>query len=170
VNGNRRLQSRLNGNRLRQNRRRGSRRQTRHRGSHLHRIARNSTFTYKTKLVDVKQVARELGVRYLLEGSVRRSGKRIRIAAQLIDAVTTTHIWAERYDRDLTDIFDVQDEITEQVAGAIEPELLKTEGLTAISRTENLTAWDLVRQGMWHFHKVTAETAFACSAVISPGG
>lgn len=121
-------------------------------------IARNSTFTYKTKLVDVKQVARELGVRYLLEGSVRRSGKRIRIAAQLIDAVTTTHIWAERYDRDLTDIFDVQDEITEQVAGAIEPELLKTEGLAAISRTENLTAWDLVRQGMWHFHKVTAET------------
>jgi adenylate cyclase len=121
-------------------------------------IARNSSYTYKGKVIEVKQVAGELGVRYVLEGSVRRSGKRIRITAQLIDAVAGTHIWAERYDRDLTDIFDVQDEITEQVAGAIEPELLKTEGLVAISRTESLSAWDLVRQGMWHFHRVTRET------------
>jgi adenylate cyclase len=121
-------------------------------------IARNSSFAYKGRSVDVKQAARDLGVRYVLEGSVRRSGKRIRITAQLIDAITGTHIWAERYDRDLTDIFDVQDEITERVAGAIEPELLKTEGLAAISRTENLSAWDLVRQGMWNFHQVTRET------------
>ena len=106
----------------------------------------------------MKQVARELGVRYVLEGSVRRSGRRVRITAQLIDAATGTHIWAERYDRDLTDIFDVQDEITGQVAGAIEPELLKTEGLAAIGRTEILSAWDLVRQGTWNFHQVTRET------------
>jgi adenylate cyclase len=123
-------------------------------------IARNSTFTYKGKAVDVKQVGRELGVRYVLEGGVRKSANRIRITAQLIDATTGAHIWAERYDRDLMDIFAIQDEITECVAGAIEPELLKIEGSTAISRTENLNAWDLVRQGMWHFHQVKRENAF----------
>jgi len=95
-------------------------------------IARNSGFIYKGRRVDVKQVGRELGVRYVLEGGVRKVANRVRIFAQLIDASTGSHIWAER-DRDLTDIFAVQDEITEQVAGAIEPELLKTEGYTAIS-------------------------------------
>jgi adenylate cyclase len=123
-------------------------------------IARNSTFTYKGRAVDVKQVGRELGVRYVLEGGVRKSGNRIRITAQLIDAITGSHIWAERYDRDLTDIFLVQDEITERVAGAIEPELLNIEARAAISRTENLNAWDLVRQGMWHFHQIREENAF----------
>jgi tetratricopeptide (TPR) repeat protein len=123
-------------------------------------IARNSSFTYKGRGVDVKQVGRELGVRYVLEGGVRKSANRIRITAQLIDAITGAHIWAERYDRDLTDIFAVQDEITERVAGAIEPELLKVEGGAAISRTENLNAWDLVRQGMWHFHQIRRETHF----------
>ncbi len=123
-------------------------------------IARNSSFTYKGRAVDVKQVGRELGVRYVLEGGVRKSANRVRITAQLIDAITGAHIWAERYDRDLTDIFAVQDEITERVAGAIEPELLKIEGGAAISRTENLNAWDLVRQGMWHFHQVRRETHF----------
>ncbi len=120
-------------------------------------IARNSSFTYKGRAVDVKQVGRELGVRYVLEGAVRKSANRVRITTQLIDAVTGTHLWAERYDRDLTDIFAVQDEITEQVAAAIEPELLKTEGLAAISRTESLSAWDLVRQGTWHFHQFRRE-------------
>src|SRR6266498_4086347 len=123
-------------------------------------IARNSSFTYKGRAVDVKQVGRELGVRYVLEGGVRKSANRIRITAQLIDANTGAHIWAERYDRDLSDVFAVQDEITECVAGAIEPELLKSEGRAAISRTENLNAWDLVRQGMWHFHQVRRENAF----------
>ena len=123
-------------------------------------IARNSSFTYKGRAVDVKQVGRELGVRYVLEGGVRKSANRIRITAQLIDATTGAHIWAERYDRDLTDIFAVQDEITECVAGAIEPELLKIEGHAAISRTENLNAWDLVRQGVWHFHQIRRDTAF----------
>ena len=80
--------------------------------SELHVIARNSTFTYKGKPVDVKQVGRELGVRYVLEGSVRKAGNRVRVTGQLIDAESGAHIWADRYDRDLTDIFAVQDELT----------------------------------------------------------
>jgi adenylate cyclase len=123
-------------------------------------IARNSTFTYKGRAFDVKQVGRELGIRYVLEGSVRKSGNRIRITAQLIDATTGAHIWAERYDRDLTDIFIVQDEVTECVAAAIEPELLRSEGRWAISGTENLSLWDTVKQGIWHFHQVKRENAF----------
>jgi adenylate cyclase len=123
-------------------------------------IARNSSFIYKGRAVDVKQVGRDLGVRYLLEGAVRKSVNRVRITAQLIDAQTGAYIWAERYDRDLIDIFAVQDEITEQVAGTIEPELLKNEGHAAISRTENLSAWDLVRQGTWHFHQIRREAAW----------
>ena len=98
-------------------------------------IARNSTFVYKGRAVDVRQVARELGVRYVLEGSVRRAGKRLRISAQLIDAATGGHHWAERYDRELGDIFAVQDEITRSVVGAIEPRLLAAEGVRALSRS-----------------------------------
>jgi adenylate cyclase len=90
-------------------------------------IARNSSFAYKGRTVDVKQVGRELGVRYVLEGSVRKSGNRLRITAQLVEAVTGNHVWAERYDRDLADIFTVQDEITERVVAAIEPELYAAE-------------------------------------------
>lgn len=122
-------------------------------------IARNTTFAYKGTAIDVKKVARELGVRYILEGSVRRSAQAIRITAQLIDATTGNHIWAERYDRGLSDIFAIQDEITGRVAGAIEPELLKTESRRVASRPpEDMTAWDVVRQGMWYFHKVSRET------------
>jgi TolB-like protein/Tfp pilus assembly protein PilF len=121
-------------------------------------IARNSSFAYKNKSLDAKQVAQELGVRYLLEGSVRKSSQRIRISAQLIEAASAKHIWAERYDLELTEVFAVQDEIAERVAGAIEPELLKTEGTQAAARhTGNMTAWDLVRRGTWHFHRVTRE-------------
>lgn len=123
-------------------------------------IARNSSFTFKGRAVDVKQIGRELGVRYILEGAVRKSADRVRITAQLVEAETGSHIWAERYDRQVTDIFAVQDEITERVAGAIEPELLKTEGVAAINRAEDLTSWDLVRQGIWHFHQVTREGAW----------
>src|SRR6516162_8419526 len=86
-------------------------------------IARNSTFAYKGKSVDLKEVGRELRVRYVLEGSMRRAGQRVRISSQLIDTATGTHLWAERYDRDLTDIFAVQDDITSRVAAAIEPAL-----------------------------------------------
>jgi TolB-like protein len=121
-------------------------------------IARNSSFAYKHKSLDAKQIAHELGVQYLLEGSVRRSGQRIRISAQLVEAASGKHIWAERYDLELTEVFAIQDAIAERVAGAIEPELLKTEGVQAAARhTGNITAWDLVRRGTWHFHQVTRE-------------
>jgi TolB-like protein len=122
-------------------------------------IARNSSFAFKGKSADARQVARELGVQYVLEGSVRKSGQRVRIAAQLIDANVARQVWAERFDFDLNDVFAVQDEITERVAGAIEPELLKSEGLRASARSaQNLNAWDLVRQGTWQFHHVTKPT------------
>ena len=121
-------------------------------------IARNSSFVYKGKSIDAKQIAQELGVHYLLEGSVRRSGQKIRISAQLVDATSGKHIWAERYDLELADVFAIQDEIAERVAGSIEPELLKTEGVqAAVRHTGNMTAWDLVRRGTWHFHQVTRE-------------
>ena len=87
-------------------------------------IARNSSFAYKGKSLDVKQIAHDLGVQYLLEGSVRKSGQHVRISTQLIDARSSNHIWAERYDLELTEVFAIQDEIAERVAGAIEPELL----------------------------------------------
>jgi TolB-like protein/cytochrome c-type biogenesis protein CcmH/NrfG len=119
-------------------------------------IARNSTFVYKNRAVDVKQVARELGVRYVLEGSVRRAGKRIRISAQLIDAVSGGHIWAERYDRELGDIFAVQDEITRNVVAAIEPRLLAAEGVRALSRSSHdLGAWERVARAQTHVWRLT---------------
>jgi adenylate cyclase len=90
-------------------------------------IARNSTFTYKGQVVDVKQVARELGVRYVLEGSVRKAGNRIRVTAQLIDATSGLHVWADRYDRELQDIFDLQDEITRTIVARVEPEVAAAE-------------------------------------------
>jgi TolB-like protein len=122
-------------------------------------IARNSSFSYKGKSADVKTVARELGVRYVLEGSVRRSANRVRISAQLIDASGGTQIWGDRFDRELANIFAVQDEITRQVVGAIEPELLKAEGGRAVARPSgNLSVWDLIRQGTWHFHQLTEPT------------
>jgi TolB-like protein len=121
-------------------------------------IARNSSFVYKGKSLEVKQIAQELGVRYLLGGSVRKAGGRVRISAQLIDARSGNHIWAERYDLELTEVFAIQDEIAERVAGAIEPELLKSQGAEAAARhTGNMTAWDLVRRGTWHFHHVARE-------------
>ena len=117
-------------------------------------IARNSSFTYKGQAIDVKRVGRELGVRYVLEGSVRRGGHRIRVTAQLIDALSGTHVWAERYDRDLSDIFAVQDEITASVAGVIEPALAEAEQQRALRKpTERLDAWEAYQRGMWHFNK-----------------
>jgi TolB-like protein len=128
-------------------------------------IARNSTFVYKGRAVDVKQVARELGVRYVLEGSVRRAGNRLRITAQLVDAITGGHHWAERYDRELGDIFAVQDEITRNVAAAIEPQLLAAEGIRALSRAaSDLGAWELVAQAqthVWRLNWADYETAIA---------
>jgi adenylate cyclase len=107
-------------------------------------ISRNSAFTYKGRAVDVRQVGRELGVGYVLEGSVRKAGGRVRISAQLCEVETGRHIWAERFDGDLADIFDLQDRITESVTGAIEPSLRLAEVERARSRpTESLTAYDL---------------------------
>jgi len=107
-------------------------------------IARNSSFTYKGQSVDVKQVGRELGVAYVLEGSVRRAGHRVRITGQLIDAVTGTHLWADRFDGSLEDIFDIQDKVASSVAGVIEPALQAAETARSASRpTNDLTAYDL---------------------------
>ena len=120
-------------------------------------IARNSTFVYKGRAVDVKQVSRELGVRYVLEGSVRRAGKQLRISAQLIDATTGGHHWAERYDRKLGDIFAVQDEITRSVAAALEPHLLAAEGVRALARSaDDLGAWELVARAQTHVWRMTS--------------
>ena len=126
-------------------------------------IARNSSFVYKGKAVDVKRVARELGVRYVLEGSVRKGGNRVRITTQLIDAVTSNHIWADRYDGDLTDVFSLQDEITEKVVAAIEPKLVEAEGIRSQSRSpEELGAWDMVIHAnslFWRLTKAETEAA-----------
>lgn len=119
-------------------------------------IARNSTFVYKHRAIDVKQVSRELGVRYVLEGSVRRAGDRLRVSAQLVDAISGGHHWAERYDRELGDMFAVQDEITHSVAAAIEPYLLAAEGVRALSRSsDDLGAWELVARAQTHFWRLT---------------
>ncbi|HEY0832293.1 MAG TPA: tetratricopeptide repeat protein [Azospirillum sp.] len=108
-------------------------------------IARNSSFVYKGKATDVRQVAQDLGVRYVLEGSVRTAGQRIRVTGQLIDAETGKHIWAERYDRDRQDIFAVQDDITERVVAAVEPHLYAEEGYRASSKQpDSIDAWGLV--------------------------
>jgi TolB-like protein len=121
-------------------------------------IARNSTFTYKGAAVDARQVARELGVRYVLEGSVRKAGSRVRITAQLVDAATGNHVWAERYDRELEDIFAVQDEITQNIAAAIGPELVSAEIQRARRKNpSSLDAWDCTMRATWHFARVTRE-------------
>lgn len=118
-------------------------------------IARNSSFSYKGRGVDVRQVAHELGVRYILEGSVRAAGRRIRIVGQLIDALTGKHLWAEKYDRDLTDVFEVQDEITNVVVATIEPHLYAEEGARAAGKPPgSIDAWGLVVRAMGLINKV----------------
>jgi adenylate cyclase len=120
-------------------------------------IARNSSFTFKGKAVDVKEVGRRLGVRYVLEGSVRKASGKVRITRQLIDAVTGTHLWADRFERDLTDIFALQDEVTVAVVSAIQPKLLQTEIAMAARRPENLTAYDFYLRAMQQFYLATRE-------------
>ncbi|WOH78214.1 adenylate/guanylate cyclase domain-containing protein [Bradyrhizobium sp. BEA-2-5] len=120
-------------------------------------IARNSSFTFKGRAVDIKEVGRRLGVRYVLEGSVRKAAGKVRITGQLIDAVTGTHIWADRFERDLTDIFALQDEVTVAVVSAIQPKLLQIEiGLSA-RRPENLTAYDFYLRAMQQHYLMTAD-------------
>src|SRR5216117_1412695 len=121
-------------------------------------IARNSSFTYKGEAVDVKQVGRELGVRYVLEGSVRKGGNRVRITAQLIDALTGTHLWADRFDGSLEDVFDLQDKIAVSVAGVIEPALQAAEMRRSAARpTNDLTAYDLYLRAIAVFFPITKE-------------
>jgi adenylate cyclase len=121
-------------------------------------IARNSSFTFKGKAVDVKEVGRRLGVRYVLEGSVRKASGKVRITAQLIDAMTGAHIWADRFERDLTDVFALQDEVTVAVVAAIQPKLLQTEiGLAARRRPENLTAYDFFLRALQQHYLSTRE-------------
>src|SRR5262245_40532722 len=119
-------------------------------------IARNSSFAYKGRTVDVKQVGRELGVRYILEGSVRKSGSRVRISGQLIDTATGAHLWADRFDGGLDDIFDLQDQVTASVVGAISPMLEQAEIERAKRKpTDSLDAYDFYLRGLANVHRIT---------------
>ncbi len=130
-------------------------------------IARNSSFIYKGRSVHIGQIAAELGVRYVLEGSVRRSGDQVRISAQLNDVSTGSHIWAERYDRNLADVFAVQDEIAESIVGAIEPQLYAAENFRAQRKPPgSLDAWDLVMRALSHFWRVTRQDNVVAQALL----
>ena len=128
-------------------------------------IARNSSFTYKGRAVDVKQVGRELGVRYVLEGSMRKAANRVRITGQLIDTSTGAHLWADRFEGTLNDIFELQDQITESVVGAIAPQLERAEIERAKRKpTESLDAYDYYLRGMANLHRGTKEAINAALA------
>ncbi len=117
-------------------------------------IARNSSFSYKGQAVDVRRIARELGVRYVLEGSVRRSGNRMRVVAQLVEAETGNHVWAERYDREVSEVFVLQDEITAAITTAILPAVSDVEQRRALRKApEHLSAWEAYQRGLWHMGK-----------------
>lgn len=129
---------------------------SKHRGLFV--IARNSSFVYKGQTVDVKRVGHELGVRYILEGGVRKSGNRVRITAQLIDVVNGSHVWAEKFDRDMADLFAVQDEITHYIVGAVAPELLAAEMERARRKDPQiLDAWDYAIRAQWHLARISRE-------------
>lgn len=138
-------------------------------------IARNSSFSYKGTSPDIRDVARDLGVQYVLEGSVRKGGNRVRITAQLIDATTGNHIWADRYDRELHDVFAVQDEITEAITGAVAPSFVAAEARRASGKApENLDCWDLVIRGNWRLWRrnrddmVEAKQLFEAAIKLDP--
>jgi TolB-like protein/cytochrome c-type biogenesis protein CcmH/NrfG len=130
-------------------------------------IARNSSFTYKGKSVHLKQVGDELGVGYVVEGSVRKVGERVRITAQLNDVATGSHIWAERYDRDLADVFAVQDEIAEAIVASIEPQLYAAENFRARRKLpDSMDAWDLVMRALSHYWRVTRQDNVVAQALL----
>ena len=130
-------------------------------------IARNSSFTYKGKAVHMKQVAAELGVRYVVEGSVRKNGDRVRITAQLNDTATGSHVWAEHYDRDLLDVFTVQDEITDAIVMAIEPQIYAAEDFRSRRKPpNNMDAWDLVMRALSHHWRVTRLDSVAARTLL----
>ena len=130
-------------------------------------IARNSSFIYKGKPAHMKQVAEELGVGYVVEGSVRKSGDRVRITVQLNDVATGSHIWAERYDRNLADVFAVQDEITEAIVAAIEPQIYAAENFRAQRKPPgSMDAWDLVMRALSHYWRVTRQDNVVAQALL----
>ncbi|WGD52038.1 winged helix-turn-helix domain-containing protein [Bradyrhizobium sp. CB1650] len=131
-------------------------------------VARNSSFVYKGRAVHIHEIARELGVRYVVEGSVRRSGERLRISAQLNDVSTGSHLWAERYDRGLADVFAVQDEITEAIVAAIEPQLYAAESFRAQQKPPgSLDAWDLLMRALSHYWRITREDNEAAQTLLA---
>jgi adenylate cyclase len=130
-------------------------------------IARNSTFTYKGRPVDVKEVGRELGVRYVLEGSVRKAGQRVRITGQLIDALSGTHLWADRFDGSLEDVFELQDRVAVSVAGVIEPALQAAEMRRSAARpTTDLSTYDLYLRALAVFYPITKERIFEALGLL----
>jgi TolB-like protein len=130
-------------------------------------IARNSSFIYKGKSVHLKQIGDELGVGYVVEGSVRKVGERVRITAQLNDVATGSHLWAERYDRDLADVFAVQDEIAEAIVAAIEPQLYAAENFRARRKPpDSMDAWDLVMRALSHYWRVTRQDNVVAQALL----
>jgi TolB-like protein len=130
-------------------------------------IARNSSFAYRTRAVDIKQIGRELGVRYVVEGSVRKAGNRVRVTAQLIEAETSAHIWTERYERDLSDIFALQDEITQKIVHAMAPSLRALEIKRALAKpTENLQAYDFFLRALPEIHAQTEDSAKRAEALL----
>jgi TolB-like protein/Tfp pilus assembly protein PilF len=130
-------------------------------------IARNSSFTYKGRAVHIRQIAEELGVRYVVEGSVRKADNRVRITAQLNDATTGSHLWAERYDRELVDVFAVQDEITNAIAAAIEPQIHAAENFRSQRKPPaSLDAWDLLMRALSHYWRVTRQDHEAARALL----
>ena len=121
-------------------------------------IARNSSFAYEGKAIDIRTVGRELGVRYVLEGSVRRAASRVRITAQLIDAIGGMHLWSEKYDRELTDLFALQDEITRDIVGVVAPQMLDAEMQRARRKDpQSLDAWETAVRAQWHLAQLTRE-------------
>jgi TolB-like protein len=130
-------------------------------------IARNSSFIYKGKAVHMKQLAEELGVSYVVEGSVRKSGDRLRITAQLNDVATGSHIWAEHYDRELADVFAVQDEITEAIVAALEPQLYAAENFRARRKSpDSMDAWDLVMRALSYYWRVNRQDMLVAQALL----
>jgi adenylate cyclase len=132
-------------------------------------IARNSSFSFKGQNIDIQEIGDKLGVRYLLEGSVRKAGTRVRITGQLIDAETGHHLWADRYDGQIDDIFDLQDKITEEIVTALEPIVGQAETRRAHKLTpDNLGAWDQTQQALWHYNKFTMEGSIIALRLLQP--
>jgi TolB-like protein/Tfp pilus assembly protein PilF len=130
-------------------------------------VARNSSFSYRGRAVPMKQLADELGVDYVVEGSVRKEGNRVRITVQLIDVTTGSHVWAERYDRELADVFALQDEITQAIVAAVEPQLYAAENFRARRKApDSLDAWDLVMRALSHFWRMTREDNTAAQKLL----